>query len=75
MICFYVAPTELEAVIRTHPGVQDVAVTGIPEDESGELPVAFIVVAPGSSVTAQDIKNLVKGYNIFFSSNYPQALE
>ncbi|XP_026313469.1 luciferin 4-monooxygenase-like isoform X2 [Hyposmocoma kahamanoa] len=55
-----VSPTELENVIRQNPGVSDVAVTGIPDPEYGELIVACVVRKPGHEVTAQEIKDLVK---------------
>jgi acyl-CoA synthetase (AMP-forming)/AMP-acid ligase II len=42
---FQVAPAELEALLITHPGVQDVAVIGVPDEEAGELPKAFVVPA------------------------------
>ena len=44
---FQVAPAELEAVLRTHPGVADAAVVGIPDERSGEVPKAFVVAHPG----------------------------
>jgi acyl-CoA synthetase (AMP-forming)/AMP-acid ligase II len=40
---FQVAPAELEAVLRTHESVADAAVVGVPDDEAGERPVAFVV--------------------------------
>jgi acyl-CoA synthetase (AMP-forming)/AMP-acid ligase II len=40
-----VAPAELEALIVTHPQVRDVAVIGVPDEEAGELPKAFVVPA------------------------------
>ncbi|XP_053617520.1 luciferin 4-monooxygenase-like isoform X2 [Plodia interpunctella] len=55
-----ISPVELENVIRKHPGVLDAAVTGLPDPECGDLPVACVVRQPGSDVTAQDIKDLVK---------------
>ncbi len=56
---FQVAPAELEALLITHPKVADVAVIGIPDDEAGELPKAFITVPPGESVTLEEIQSLV----------------
>jgi acyl-CoA synthetase (AMP-forming)/AMP-acid ligase II len=40
---FQVAPAELEAVLRTHPAVADAAVVGVPDEDAGERPVAFVV--------------------------------
>ena len=42
---FQVAPAELEALIITHPEVADVAVIGVPDEEAGELPKAYVVPA------------------------------
>ncbi|WP_413811817.1 type I polyketide synthase [Streptomyces sp. OE57] len=40
-------PVEVEDVLRMAPGVADAAVVGKPHDVFGEVPVAFIVPAPG----------------------------
>ncbi len=56
---FQVPPAELEALIITHPGVADVAVIGVPDDEAGELPKAFVVTKPGVELTAADIQDHV----------------
>jgi len=40
-----VAPAELENLIRSMTGVQDVAVIGIPDERAGELPRAYVVKA------------------------------
>lgn len=47
---FQVAPAELEALIITHPAIADVAVIGMPDEEAGELPKAFISLKPGVEV-------------------------
>lgn len=43
-----VAPVEVEAVLLEHPGVDDVAVVGIPDPEWGEIVCAVVVVSPGA---------------------------
>lgn len=52
---FQVAPAEVEAALIGHAGVVDAAVTGKPDDEAGEAPVAFVVLAPGAEVSEADL--------------------
>ena len=40
---FQVAPAELEAALVAMPGITDAAVIGLPDNEAGELPIAFVV--------------------------------
>ena len=40
---FNVYPNEVEAVIATHPGVQDCAVIGVPDEDTGEWVVAYVI--------------------------------
>lgn len=47
---FQVAPAEVEAVLQSYPGVMDAAVIGVPDDEAGEVPMAFVVVTDGVEV-------------------------
>lgn len=49
---FQVAPAEVEAVLLTCPMVKDAAVKGVPDDEAGEVPVAFVVPAEGAAEAA-----------------------
>jgi acyl-CoA synthetase (AMP-forming)/AMP-acid ligase II len=56
---FQVPPAELEALLVSHPKVLDVAVIGIPDVEAGELPKAFVVAAPNSDVTAEELQEYV----------------
>lgn len=41
---YQVAPAELEGHLLNHPDVSDVCVVPIPDDFSGEVPLAFIVI-------------------------------
>jgi acyl-CoA synthetase (AMP-forming)/AMP-acid ligase II len=44
---YQVPPAELEALLIAHPQVADAAVVGVPDEECGELPKAFVVTAEG----------------------------
>ncbi|KAK7486430.1 hypothetical protein BaRGS_00022354, partial [Batillaria attramentaria] len=57
---FQVAPAELEALLLTHPAVGDAAVIGVPDDEAGELPMAFVVPKAGATFREDDVMNFVK---------------
>jgi 4-coumarate--CoA ligase len=48
---FQVAPAELEAHLLSHPYVGDACVVGIPDEYSGEVPLAFIV--PSANALSQ----------------------
>jgi malonyl-CoA/methylmalonyl-CoA synthetase len=49
-----VYPAEVEAVLAEHPGVAEVAVFGVPDDDLGERPVAA-VVPRGGGVTGAEL--------------------
>ena len=48
-------PTNVEKFMMTHPAIQDVGVVGLPNDVDGERPLAFVVLAPGQNVTADEL--------------------
>ncbi|HEY6316604.1 MAG TPA: AMP-binding protein, partial [Acidimicrobiia bacterium] len=43
-----VYPEEVELVVRSHPGVEDVVVVGVPDPRFGEMVVALVVARPGT---------------------------
>jgi acyl-coenzyme A synthetase/AMP-(fatty) acid ligase len=50
-----VHPTEVEEVLRQHPALADVAVTGRPDPVYGSVLIAHIVVADGTEVSDEDL--------------------
>lgn len=45
---FNVHPREVEEQLADHPGIAEVAVAGRPDEQWGELVVAYVVAAPGA---------------------------
>lgn len=58
---YQVPPAEIEAVLLTNPKIRDAAVIGKPEEESGELPLAFVVKQADVELTEQDVIKYVDG--------------
>lgn len=54
-----VAPAELEGILREHSDILEAVVIGVPHDKCGEVPKAFLVRRPGSSVDKQQIADFV----------------
>jgi acyl-CoA synthetase (AMP-forming)/AMP-acid ligase II len=52
-----VAPAELEGLLLTHPAIADAAVIGIPDEEAGEIPKAFVV--PSGPLTPDEVTAFV----------------
>ncbi|XP_043699303.1 4-coumarate--CoA ligase-like 1 [Telopea speciosissima] len=60
---FQVAPAELEAVLLSHPSINDAAVVPLPDEEAGEFPAACVVMNPNAKDSEKDIMNYV-GSNV-----------
>ncbi|NWF54251.1 MAG: AMP-binding protein [Syntrophaceae bacterium] len=56
---YQIAPAELEAILMEHPAIQDCAVVGIPEENLGEIPKAFIVRKEGVDLSAEEVMAFV----------------
>ena len=56
---FQVPPAELEAILVAHPAVADCAVIGVPDEEAGELPKGYVVVAEGAEVSDEQLMDHV----------------
>ncbi len=55
-----VASVEVERVIDAHPDVLESAVVGAPHEKWGEVPVAFVTLRRGASVSAGELETHVR---------------
>uniref|UniRef100_A0A1J3JMX7 4-coumarate--CoA ligase-like 9 n=2 Tax=Noccaea caerulescens TaxID=107243 RepID=A0A1J3JMX7_NOCCA len=56
---YQVPPVELEQILHSHPDVIDAAVVPFPDEDAGEIPMAFIVRKPGSNLNEAQIIDFV----------------
>jgi acyl-CoA synthetase (AMP-forming)/AMP-acid ligase II len=55
-----VDPAEVEDILRSHPGVQDVSVVGLPDPEWGEVVGAAAVRTPGIYPDPAELETLAR---------------
>jgi fatty-acyl-CoA synthase len=51
-----------------HPAVQEAAIVGLPDAKWGEAPHAFVVVRPGTEVTADDLRAFARNHLAHFKA-------
>ncbi|KAF5179198.1 4-coumarate--CoA ligase-like, partial [Thalictrum thalictroides] len=56
---YQVPPAELEHLLQSHPEIADVAVVPYPDEEAGQIPMAFVVRKPGSNLTGIEVMEFV----------------
>jgi long-chain acyl-CoA synthetase len=59
---FNVYPAEVEDVLLAHAEIADAAVIGIPNARTGEAVAAWIVLEPGSAVTAEEVRSYASAH-------------
>ncbi|MGE5192846.1 MAG: AMP-binding protein [Deltaproteobacteria bacterium] len=57
---FNVYPADVEAVLRTYPGIRDVAVVGEPDEFAGEIVKAVVVLEPRKKLNRRDFDVFVR---------------
>lgn len=57
---YQIAPAELEALLMEHPAVMDSAVIPKADEESGEIPKAFVLLRPGQQASPEDLMRFVE---------------
>jgi acyl-CoA synthetase (AMP-forming)/AMP-acid ligase II len=54
-----VFPSEVEDLLAGHPGVSEVAVVGVPDEQFGQRMRAYVVPEPGTALTDEQLKGYV----------------
>ena len=65
---FNVYPSEVEEVLVGAPGVLEVAVIGVPSEETGEAVKAFVVPQPEARVDVEEVRSYAEGRLARFKS-------
>src|SRR5437867_4422994 len=55
-----IAPAEVEAVLQSHPSVEEAAVVGVPAGEWGRRLVAVVVLRPGASLSPEALTDFCR---------------
>ena len=55
-----ISSIEVEGALLRHPSILEVAVVGMPHERWGESPHAFIVLRPGESSTAEEMREFAR---------------
>jgi acetyl-CoA synthetase len=73
---YRIGPVEIEETLAGHEAVADTAVIGVPDDERGEVPKAFVVLASGYDPT-DDLRERLRGHvrDRLAQYEYPREIE
>ena len=62
--CLQVVPSQLETILKSHPGVEDAAVVGVLSQDFGELPRAYATrKADHPDLKAESVIQFFEGIN------------
>jgi acyl-CoA synthetase (AMP-forming)/AMP-acid ligase II len=69
---FNAYPAEIEAILRGHDAVAQVAVVGVPDERMGEVGCAYVVPAPGAGggVDPEDLGRAILSWSRAAMANY-----
>jgi acetyl-CoA synthetase len=73
---YRIGPTEIEDALASHADVADAGVIGVPDDERGEVPKAYVVLAPGVD-HGDDLRAALREYvrERLAQYEYPREIE
>ena len=56
-----VAPGEIEGFVMSHPAVEQAFVVGVPDPETNEAPVAYVILRPGAQLDEDALRAFCRG--------------
>jgi fatty-acyl-CoA synthase len=57
----WISSMTLENALMAHPAVAEAAVIGVPDEKWGERPLATVVLQPGATATAEELREFLAG--------------
>jgi fatty-acyl-CoA synthase len=63
-----ISSVEVEAMLLRHPAIMEAAVVGLPDARWGEAPHAFVVLRPGRSVSADELREFSRVHLAHFKT-------
>jgi fatty-acyl-CoA synthase len=61
-----ISSIEVEGMLLRHPGIQEVAVVGMPHEHWGEVPEAFVVLRSDASVSEAELRDFARERLAYF---------
>ena len=61
-----ISSVEVEGILLRHPAVMEVAIVGLPDEQWGEAPHAFVVLKAGQNATVEELRTFVRDHMAHF---------
>jgi fatty-acyl-CoA synthase len=55
-----ISSVEVEGILLRHPAIREVAVVGVPHEQWGEAPHAFVVLEPGALLSEEELRDYAR---------------
>jgi fatty-acyl-CoA synthase len=55
-----ISSVEVEGILLRHPAIREVAVVGVPHEQWGEAPHAFVVLEPGAMLSEEELRDYAR---------------
>jgi fatty-acyl-CoA synthase len=63
-----ISSIEVESILLRYPAIAEVAVVGMPDEQWGETPHAFVVLKMGASATEDEVRDFARNHMAHFKA-------